>query len=291
MPAHPVIPAGIQRTHLSKGAMLTALIAVLCLLTIPAISALNLFALFKGNGKTTAAPAATVQSQNPQPAADWHNSLALQPEGDRQRRRLGKRFLTSGKETATLTGHLTTGTEKYTVRITRSQDAEGESINIGINGGPPSLIWNGKDGAVADGRAAAGTERTLIERIALDSPDQFIQAQQRGAAYFTVARSVRPESAGGDDKYSGPVWDLVRVAEPVSSENKPQSHWRLYYLNPASGLIDRVVSQEAGETTIAEFSDWVTQDGETFPTRIIWKQKEQVVMELVLLNATHGPKQ
>lgn len=220
------------------------------------------------------------------------NRLALQPEADRQRRRLGQRFLASGREVSTLVGALTLGADRQTVRIVRSQDNDDERLTIALGGGPAALTWSGVDGAKLNGGPATGNLRTLVERLALDSPDQFILAQLRGASYFTVARNVRPAEAGGSDNYSGPVWDLVRVAEPAHlTQNRPQSRWRLYYINSATGLIEKVVSQEQGQTITAEFSSWVNQSGETIPTRTVWKLNEQTIMELTLTNVTHNPKQ
>jgi hypothetical protein len=221
-----------------------------------------------------------------------HSRLSLQPEADRQRRRLGKRFLAPGREQAMLVGQLTLGATRYTARITRTQDEEGESLAISLNGGPEALTWNGKDGARSAGSPVTGEQRALIERIAFDSPDQFIQAQLRGAAYFTVARNARPAEAGGADNYTGPVWDLVRIAEPEHfSQNKPQSLWRLYFINSATGLIEKVVSQEQGETLTAEVSGWTNQGGEAVPTHITWTRDKQVIMELTFTNIAHGPKQ
>ncbi len=230
-----------------------------------------------------------------QPAAArgrLQNILARQPEADKARRRLGKRFLASGREVSVLVGALTLGSERYTARITRSQDGDDERLTIALNGGGPTLTWSGLNGALSDGSPATGDRRSLIERIALDSPDQFILAQLRGAAYFTVARMVRPADAGDSEDYTGPVWDVVRISEPtVRTQNKPQSSWRLYYINAATGLIDKVLSQEEGQSLTAEISDWVDLGGEQTPTRVTWTQNKQVVMELSLSNITHSPKQ
>jgi hypothetical protein len=105
------------------------------------------------------------------------SQLSLQPEADRFRRRLGQRFIAPGRERATLVGTLTIGAQQYQVRIFRTQGDDGEQVEISLNGAPASLTWNKNDGAKSAGSTAAGIERSLIERLALDSPDQFILAQ------------------------------------------------------------------------------------------------------------------
>ncbi|MGH9843174.1 MAG: hypothetical protein ACREEM_30925, partial [Blastocatellia bacterium] len=220
------------------------------------------------------------------------NRLALQPEADKLRRRLGQRFLAPGREVSTLVGTVTLGSDRQMVRLVRSQDDDDERLTIALSGGPPTLTWSGIDGAKSNGSPATGATRALIERLALDSPDQFILAQLRGSAYFTVSRLVRPSEAGGSDSYAGPVWNVVRISEPSgAAQNRPQSTWRLYYINAATGLIDKALSQEQGQTITAEFSGWANQGGETLPTRVTWKLNDQTVMDLAITNVTHSLKQ
>ncbi|MCW5970170.1 MAG: hypothetical protein KIT57_16805 [Blastocatellales bacterium] len=68
-----------------------------------------------------------------------HARLSLQPEADRLRRRLGKRFLAPGREVTFLIGALTFGSERYTARITRIQDLDDERLTVALNDGEPSL--------------------------------------------------------------------------------------------------------------------------------------------------------
>jgi len=189
-------------------------------------------------------------------------------------------------------GALTLGSERYTARIIRRQDDDDERLTIALNGGGPALAWSGLGGALSNDVAATGALRSLTERLALDSPDQFILAQLRGAAYYTVARMVRPSEAGDSDKYTGPIWNVVRVGEQSElTQNKQQSLWRLYYINTVTGLIDKVISEEQGQTMVAEISEWVTQNGEKIPAHVTWKLNKQVVMEFSLTNISHGPRQ
>ena len=190
-----------------------------------------------------------------------------------------------------LVGALTLGSERYTAQITRRQDDDDERVMIALNGGPAGA-WSGLNGALSGGAAATDSLRSLVERLALDSPDQFILAQLRGSAYYTVARMVRLSEAGDSDTYTGPLWNVVRVSEPPAlTQNKPRSLWRLYYINTATGLIDKVISQEQGQTIVAEMSGWVPQNGEQIPTRISWTVNKQVVMEFSLTNVSLGPRQ
>jgi hypothetical protein len=114
-------------------------------------------------------------------------------------------------------------------------------------------------------------------------------AQLRGASYYTVGRNVRPAEIGGADGYTGPMWDIVRVAELTSAETQSteQSQGRLYYINTATGLIDKVVSAEQDGTIEAELSNWAAINGEKVSSRITWSRQGQVVMQFSLSGFSH----
>jgi hypothetical protein len=189
-----------------------------------------------------------------------------------------------------VTGTLFLGSQQHAIRITRSQLDEGEELTLAIDGGPPLLSWTATQGVKSAGGSAGTSDKALVERIALDSPDQFVLAQLRGASYYTVAHDVRPEEAGDSEGYSGPVWDVMRVEEPAILKDKSLSPVRLYYLNPATGLIDKVVSREDGLTVEAQVSSWVNEGGEMIPTQITWSENKQVTMRLVLSSAAFAAK-
>jgi hypothetical protein len=212
--------------------------------------------------------------------------LSLQPEADKFRRRLGKRFTDPGRERATGEGTLRVGAVQYQVVITRTQNDDGEHVEISLSGGGGSLTWNGTDGAKSAGRDASVLERSLTERLALDSPDQFVLAQLRGASYFTIARMAAPKDA--DENYSGPFWNLVRIVEPQrGSWNKPQNEWRIYYINNATGLIDKITYQDQGQNITVDLSGWTNRQGELDPSLIRWTREGKIEMELSLNNAGH----
>jgi hypothetical protein len=219
-----------------------------------------------------------------------NNRLSLQPQADRFRHRLGRRFLSAGQELSSLAGTLTVNGQSYPISILRRQDDDGERIAIRVGSGP-QLTWNGAEGAKSDGREASTDELKLIERIALDSPDQFILAQLRGASYYTVAKRVIPEEALQSQDYDGPAWDVVRVAEPSRTGfTGPQSAWRMYCINTQTGLIDHIISSEQGEPLRAEFLDWRNPLGEIVPGRIKWTRNKQVIMEIVFTAVAYGSR-
>jgi len=220
------------------------------------------------------------------------SKLSFQPEPNKIRRQLGQRFQSPGRETAVRVGTLTIGGQTQPIRIVRTQDEQdGEQVMITLNNNQKALTWNPREGAQSAGAPPQAAERGAIERLALDSPDQFILAQTRGASYFTIARSVRPEEAGDAESYSGPVWDLVRVAEPEDgTTSKPINLWRIYYVNSATGLIDRIFYDDQGQSVTVEFLGWANLEGEMEPSLIRWTRGGQVTMELSLTNVSYESK-
>ncbi len=234
--------------------------------------------------KTRAAPvlnAVEMQSQD----RPRQRNLSLQPEAFKLSRKLGRRFGAVNSEVSIITGTLQTGGQRLPVQITRRQSERGERLEIAL--GVTALTWSDTDGAKSGGAQASGTERQLIERLAFDSADQFVLAQLRGASYYIIATNVRPDDAG--DVYEGPIWTVVRVDDPGRDEQRrPQSRWRLYYLNASTGLIDKVVSEIQGQRVEANFNQWTEIGGEKVPSRIAWTSGGQSLMEFELLNFTRS---
>lgn len=289
----------ISNSSIRRRAMVFTIAALICCAGVAiAVRAYNTKTSELGESSSiTKLPAAALPSVvTPQSGAQtrsrWHTKLALQPEADRMRRRLGQRLAASGRELLVMTGTLSVGAEQHAVRIVRSQEEEGERVGIALDGETTSLTWSSAEGARAANRTAIGDTRALIERIALDSPDQFVLAQLRGASYFNLAWGVKPAEAGDFDNYTGPLWNLVRIGEPQRETiSKPQSLWRVYYINASTGMIDKIVSEEQGATIEAELSGWVRQAGEMMPTNMKWSRAGQLIMELSFNNVAYAPAQ
>lgn len=209
-------------------------------------------------------------------------NLSLQPEAFRMSRRLGKRFMSSRQSFSTLAGTLTIGTSQQTITLSRRQTSRGENVDIALAGELDLLSWSDLEGAKTAGSTAGESERILIERLVFDSPDEFVFAQLRGASYHTTGRNVR-DDLGGDDSYTGPLWDVIRVTEPeTDSARRRLSSSRLYYINVQTGLLDKIVSELKGETIEANILQWLDQAGEKHPAHIVWKRGNETVQEFRL---------
>ena len=212
-------------------------------------------------------------------------NLSLQPEALRVSRRLGKRFGPSARGTSVMVGTLKIGDSEQPMNLTRRQTQSGESVELHVAN--RSLSWSDEEGTKTASGSPSESERLLVERLTLDSPDQFVLAQLRGASYFTVARMIRPADAV--DGYAGPLWNLVRVDERQQDERlRPQSTWRIYYLNVQTKLPDRVEYQLNGQEIKVEFLEWSEQQGEKTPTVVRWTSNGQPLMEYRAAKVSHN---
>lgn len=203
-------------------------------------------------------------------------NLALQPEAIAMARKLGSRFSLSKSSSSVTSGSLTIAGIDQPLTITRRQNETGEQVNLSVGG--RNLTWDDQEGAKAVAGLLSNQERLLMERLTLDSPDQFVLAQLRGASYFTIAQNVRPADA--NDGYTGPLWDLIRVDEPQTAKAHPLSSWRIYYINGQTGLPDRVEYQLNEQPITVEFLEWTKQGEETTPSHVKWSSNGQSLMEL-----------
>jgi hypothetical protein len=138
-------------------------------------------------GGSGATQTTVLPSPSPTPATTEliSRNLALQPEALKLSRRVGRRFSDQQRSLTIADGTLKTESGIQAVRITRRQTDRGERVEIQTNSG--ALTWNEDEGATASGGSPSDIDRLLIERLALDSADQFVLAQLRGARYSTVA--------------------------------------------------------------------------------------------------------
>ena len=235
------------------------------------ISAVVLITHASSNSSSQPSPVGAARRNN-----KGARNLSLQPEASRVARQLGKRFGPTSRAASTFSGQLNTSDGQQSITLTRRQTENGETAELNFSN--RALTWNAEEGAKANANAPNGPEQLLLERLILDSPDNFVLAQLRGASYFTVARNVRPTDA--TDGYSGPLWNLVRVDEPQVDENRRAlSTWRIYYINVLTGLPDRVEYQFNGKEIRAEFLEWTEQHGEKTASHIRWSSDGQTIME------------
>jgi hypothetical protein len=244
-------------------------------------------------GGVTSTPSAAAQQERTNARRPRTRNLSLRPEAQSFARRVGRRFAEPGRESSLTVGKLTVGDEQRHVRIFRLQDDRGERVEVSFGGRQEILSWDAEGGALSSGAQADDAQGALLERLVMDSPDQFALAQLRGASYYTVARNVRPTDDGGADGYSGPLYDVVRVGEPARDGGKGwASAWRLYYVNTQTGFVEKVVSEDEGGAKVeAVLSEWGTHAGEALPSRVTWSRGGRVLMELTTLSVGHGPEQ
>ena len=255
------------------------LLLVVCLVVVVAVTSIIVIT------RASVVTVAPVKQNSGQAARiSGPRNLSLQPEALRVSRRLGKRFGPSARGASVIAGTLTSASGAQALTITRQQTQTGEAVELVLP--DKRLTWTDREGTKTTSRLPSVAERLLVERLTLDSPDQFVLAQLRGASYFTIARNVRPAEA--QDGYSGPLWNLVRVDEPQREESlRPQSTWRIYYLNVATGLPDRVSYELDGVEISVEFLEWSEEQGEKTPAYVKWASNGQPIMEYRAARVSH----
>lgn len=236
-------------------------------------------------------PASSAPQSEGKSGTDFKARLARQPYALRLAMQVGKRFRNSKRAQSVFVGTLRLNNDEQRVRILRRQTDDGERVEIALGSGPTALTWSPQEGVKSSGAAPSNTERLLIERLVLDTPDAFILAQLRGASYQVISHNVRPAEAGGRDDYQGPVWDIIRVGEPAKADSTGLlSRWRLYRINVSNGLIDSIVSYEDGIEIVASLF-WTGQGEEKVPSRIIWTRQGQPQMQLDFTGFNYSTEQ
>ncbi|HEV8428190.1 MAG TPA: hypothetical protein VGQ41_09850 [Pyrinomonadaceae bacterium] len=127
-------------------------------------------------------------------------NLSLQPLAFNMAGRLGQRF--SKRAQSIVTATLNAGADQRVIDITRKQTDNGEQVEIKTVGLEGLLTWHAGTGALSSGARAGGSERELIERLVLDSPDQFVCSSRRPQRIARLwewrwsAAAVHPQRTG-----------------------------------------------------------------------------------------------
>ena len=267
----------------------TALFSWTIAIIVCAVSAMLVSRALAARDSDRAASAMQTTTQTRTPAKV--RNLSLQPEAFKLSHRLGHRFSSAKQNSATLTATITKGGVQRTISISRQQTATGEDVSASMAGDAATLTWNDIDGSRVSSATLTEDQRLLIERLALDTPDQFVLAQLRGASYYAVAHNVRADE-GGSDNYSGPLWDVIRVDEPEGNgARRPLSTWRLYYINQQTGLIDKIVSEFRGQKIEANVVAWIDQAGEKLPSHVVWNRDNDTILDFQLTTFAVQPQQ
>jgi hypothetical protein len=123
----------------------------------------------------------------------------------------------------------------------------------------------------AGGNPLDEAEQDLIETLVYGSAEHFFETQMQGMATRLLGSRFRLDDGSSAD-YSGPYYDVYKVADHVKTSAEQSERVRLYYFNSDTLLLERVayeINRNGSIVKVEERLDnWTSEEGQQVARRI-----------------------
>lgn len=210
------------------------------------------------SGRNNLKRAAYVRRGNLSPKLNWHLNA------------MGDRLEKPGRERLSVTGTLSradakaeemTAVWEFPDRLRLTRQKGNQARVIAFDGEQVKAAGNQLDEA----------EQDLIETLVYGSAEHFFETQMQGMATRLLGSRFRLDDGSSAD-YSGPYYDVYKVADQVKTSAEQSERVKLYYFNSDTLLLERVTYEIArnGATVKVEerLGDWTKEQGQQVARRI-----------------------
>ena len=258
---------------------------VLTALTFAASGKLRSAYMKDSNASTQPAPgskrikrAAYVRASALSPKLVWH----LKAMGDRLER--------PGKERLSLTGTLTRANDSQAEEVTAISEFP-ERLRLTRQKGNQTRVIAFDGDQVKNSPDTA--EQDLLETLVYGTAEHFFDAQMQGMAMRFLGSRFRLDDGSSAD-YSGPYYDVYKVADRVNTSTDQSERLKLYYFNSETLLLERVTYEitRNGSTIKVEerLGDWAKEEGQQVARRIERFENGESVFVFTVRTARFGPR-
>lgn len=226
------------------------------------------------HSKTTAIKAPTSQNQLSPVSANSRAYIRrglLSPQLVWNLNALGDRLERPGKERLTVTGTLTRSGDSQPAEVVAVLEFPGR-LHLTIQKGIQTRVitFDGEQAKSAGNPLDFG-EQDLIETLIYGSAEHFFMTQMQGRATRFLGARFRMDDGSSAD-YSGPYYDIYRVADQIKTSTNQREQEKLYYFNSETLLLERVsyqINRDGSDVKIEEMiRDWSKEQGQQVARRI-----------------------
>jgi hypothetical protein len=184
---------------------------------------------------------------------------------------LGDRLEKPGRERLQITGTLA----RVGVPQTEAVDAVLEfpdRLRLTIQKGAENRVitFDGEQ-AKAAGNNLDTAERDLLETLVYGTAEHFFTTQMQGMATRLLGSRFRLDD-GSSAGYSGPYYDVYKIADRVKTSTDQREQLKLYYFNSDTLLLERVVYEITRNGSVVKveerIGDWTKEQGQQVARRV-----------------------
>jgi hypothetical protein len=210
------------------------------------------------SGRNNLKRAAYVRPGNLSPKLIWH----LKAMGDRLEKPGRERLSVSGTlSRADAKAEEVTALWEFPDRLRLTRQKGNQARVIAFDG----------EQVKAGGNPLDEAEQDLIETLVYGSAEHFFETQMQGMATRLLGSRFRLDDGSSAD-YTGPYYDVYKVADQINTSPDRREQIKLYYFNSDTLLLERVVYEinRNGSTVKVEerLGDWTREQGQQVARRI-----------------------
>jgi hypothetical protein len=254
---------------------------------------------FAASGKLRRVTITDSQSSN-QPAAParvkrvaYIRPSALTPKLLWHLKAMGDRLEKPGKERLSLTGTLARANDSQAEEVAAVWEFPDRLRLTRQKGIHARVITFDEDRAKAADNELDTAEQDLLETLVYGTADHFFATQVQGMATRFLGSRFRLDDGSSAD-YTGPYYDVYKVADSVKTSAEPREQLKLYYFNSDTLLLERVTYEitRNGSTVKVEerLGDWTREQGQQVARRIERFENGESVFVFTVRTAHFSPR-
>lgn len=196
------------------------------------------------------------------------------------------------------------GRERLSVTATLSRDSQAEEVSAvwefpdrlrltRQKGNQTRVITFDGDEVKAPENSLDTAEQALIETLVYGTAEHFFDTQMQGMATRLLGSRFRIDDGSSAD-YSGPYYDVYKVADRVMTSVDQREQLKFYYFNSETLLLERVsyeINRNGSTVKVEErLGDWTREQGQQVARRIERFENGQSVFALTVRTAHLSPR-
>jgi hypothetical protein len=253
-----------------KHRVLWPALAIACLL----LTALTFVAFGKLRGLRASEPKTTNQTNDKRTSVKrsaYVRRNSLSPKLAWHLNALGDRLEKPGRERLNLTGTLSRASDSQTQEVVAVFEFP-ERLRLTMQKGNETRVLSFDGGhAKKAGGSFDPVEDDLLETLVYGSAEHFFSTQMQGMATRLLGSRFLLHPGSTAD-YTGPFYDVYKVADMVKTPEGEREQLKLYYFNSDTLLLERVtyeINRNGSVVNVEErLSDWTSEQGQQVARRI-----------------------
>jgi hypothetical protein len=220
--------------------------------------------------------------------AAYVRASALTPKLAWHLKAMGDRLERPGRERLRITGTLALVKDSQAKAVDAVLEFP-DRLRLTIqNGAESRVITFDGDQVKASGSSLDTADQELGETLVYGTPEHFFSTQMQGMATRLLGLRFRLDD-GSSAGYSGPYYDVYKVADRVRTATDQREQIKLYYFNSDTLLLERVTYEimRNGATVKVEerLGNWTREQGQQVPRRIERFENGESVFVLAISTA------